>query len=352
MNATAQLMGELLAAEGPSGRESEVVKILEPMWRALANRVERSRLGSLHALKRGEGREPRPSLMMAAHIDSIGMMVSGNVGGLLTVSPIGSVNPYVLPGLPVIVHGRREVPGVVTLRPSPPGAVPKQAVAGTAPRIFVDTGLASQQVSRFIRVGDIVSIDLPPVGLESGHMSGRALDNRAGIAALTLCLEQLSTERHSWDVWAVATTQEETTYGGAATSAYALRPDLALAVDTTFGKGAGADGWHYFEVGGGPTLCVGPNMHPGLHARFRQVAEAQQIPHSIEPVPASSESDAMALQVTGDGMPTMLLCIPVRNMHTAVEVVALRDVEETARLLTAFVVSLEPDFLSRMAWDT
>lgn len=182
-------------------------------------------------------------------------------------------------------------------------------------------------------------------------VSGHSLDNRASVAALTVCLEELKSRSHIWDVWAVASTQEEVTYGGAQTSAFQLRPSIAIAVDVTYGKGPGANGWNTFDVGKGPTLAVGPNAHPFLRERFKDVAKKAEIPFAIEPMPEYSLTDVDAMQVTAAGVPTMIVSIPLRNMHTPVELVSLKDIQRAGRLLAEFVVSLEEDFVEMIVWE-
>ena len=182
-------------------------------------------------------------------------------------------------------------------------------------------------------------------------VSGRALDNRVSLAALTLCLQELQDRDHAMDVWAVATVQEETTFAGAATSAFQLQPSLAVTIDTTFASGPGAEGWQTFALDQGPTLGYGPNVHPALYRRFKQLAEGLQIPHSTEFLPTDSGTENMRVQVTAEGIPSMIVSIPIRYMHTPVEMVSTRDIRRAGRLLAEFVVSLEADFLQHWTWD-
>ncbi|RMD62969.1 M42 family peptidase, partial [Candidatus Parcubacteria bacterium] len=132
------------------------------------------------------------------------------------------------------------------------------------------------------------------------------------------------------------------------TSAYALRPDLAVAVDVTFGKGPGANDYRAFPIGEGVTLGWGPNIHPGLYRRFEEVARRLEIPCQREVMPRHSGTDAVALQVTAEGIPSMVVSIPLRYMHTPVEVVSLKDIQRAGRLLAEFAAGLEAEFLERL----
>jgi endoglucanase len=183
-------------------------------------------------------------------------------------------------------------------------------------------------------------------------LSGHSLDNRASVAALTVCLEELQTRLHDWDVWAVATAQEEETLGGAATSAFELEPDLAVVIDVTFAKGPGASGWETVPLGKGPTIGWGANLHPFLHDRFKELAGKLDLPAVDLPVPVYSGTDAYAIQVARAGIPTALLGIPLRYMHTPVEVISIKDVQRVGRLLAAFISGLQPDFASTITWES
>ena len=344
----------LISVAGLSGHEGPVAGLIEQKWNPLVDEVTRSRLGSLHGLKKGTGKSPRPSLMIATHMDAIGLMVSRIVDGFLYITDIGGVDPRVLPGTPVMVHAsgsNEELFGVVAM---PPAALLPEGKGGSAVGLgylFVDTGLAPADVSKRVRVGDLVSFNTEPVEMSGGCVSGHTLDNRASVTALTICLEELQAKSHIWDVWALASVQEEITYAGAFTSAYQLRPTIAVAVDVTYGKGTGANDYSAFPLGKSVTLGVGPSMHPFLHKRLKEVAEKVEIPVTDEAMPGASFTDADAMQLSAEGIPTMVVSIPLRYMHTPVEVIALKDIQRAGRLLAEFAASLEADFIDRIVWD-
>jgi endoglucanase len=341
----------IISVSGVSAYEAPVARLIEEKWKPLVDEISTSRLGSLHALKRGKGKEKRPSIMIATHMDAIGLIVHRIEDGFLYVDEIGGIDPRILPGTPVVVHGRKDFPGVVVM--PPPRSLSEEARGNAVGlhNLLIDIGLLPSRVKSLVRVGDTVSFDTPPVDLAGDVLSGHTLDNRASLAALTVCLEDLQAKTHAWDVWAVATAQEEETLGGAATSAFHLRPDMAVVIDMTFAQGPGASGWQTFGLGKGPTLGWGANLHPFLYNRFKQVAEKVEIPVSMDVVPAHSGTDAQAIQVAREGIPTMLIGIPLRYMHTPVEVVAVKDVLRAGRLLAEFICGLEPNFVSEITWE-
>jgi endoglucanase len=347
----------LLAAPGLSGYETPVAGLIEAEWRPLVDEISRSRLGSLQALKKGlDANGKRPSIMIATHMDAIGMMVTEIVAGLLHITQIGGIDARVLPGTPVTVYGTaagqtEEFYGIIVQPP----ARTLPASLGDNPiginYLFVDIGLSHRQVVQTVRVGDLVAFATPPVELAGDVISGHSLDNRVSVAALTVALQELEGRFHAWDVWAVATAQEEETLGGAFTSAFGLHPDLAVTVDVTFAKGPGANDWQTFPLGKGPTLAFGPNIHPFLHKKLKDLAERLEIPFAVEVLPRHSGTDTYAMQVTAEGIPTAVIGIPLRYMHTPVEIVAYKDIQRAGRLIAEFIAALEPDFIEKIVWE-
>ncbi len=342
---------EIISLPGLSAYEGPVREVIARTWQPLVDDLSVSRLGSLHAVRRGSGVEPRPRIMLAAHMDAIGLMVTTITDGFLRITEVGGVDPRILPGQPVIVHGRRDLPGLV-VQPADrllEKGSPSKAVEMS--RLFVDTGLRPDEVAGLVRPGDLVSFAQAPLELGSDALAGHTMDNRASVAAVTVCLEELQRLRHTWDVIAVATVQEEETLGGGFTSAFDLRPDLAVAIDVTFAKGPGVSDYRGYPFGKGPTLGWGPNVHPALHKLFKETADALELPYSVEVMPRMSGTDAYAMQIVAEGIPTMVLGIPLRYMHTPVEEVMIPDIQRAGRLLAEVIARLKPDTLQNLTWE-
>ena len=344
------LLMQLSQADGLSGHEEPVHAFITQTWQPYVDEMRTGGLGSLIALKKGTGPDSRPRLMLAAHMDEIGLIVSGIEDGFLRVSWVAGTDERVLLGLEVVVHGQRDLPGIVATRP--PHVLPRDQRTKTVPwdKLFVDVGLPAAEVEELVSVGDLISIRCEMAELKNRRVAGKAMDDRACVAVVTLALEQLANVRHEWDVVAVATSQEETGLKGATTSAFGVAPDLAIALDVTFGNQPGIPDTKTFPVGEGPAIAIGPNIHPELVKRLREVADGQEIPYHVEPVPGGSGTDAWAIQVAREGVPTALVGLPTRYMHQPIEMLAAQDVERAGRLLAAFVTSLDSDFLDKIAW--
>jgi tetrahedral aminopeptidase len=350
MNDILPFLKKMISLPGLSGHETAVRSLIEETWRPLVDEISISKLGSLHGLHRGEGPEPRPSLLIAAHMDAVGFMVTTIVDGFLRFTEIGGVDPRLLPGQLVTVHAREDLPGVV-VQP-PPRLIPSDKRDGPVQQeyLFIDVGLTEEEVNELIRPGDIISFAQEPLETGGETLTGHSLDNRASVAALTLCLEELNKRPHYWDVWAVATSQEEETLGGALTSAFFIQPQIAVAVDVTFASSPGSPSHKTYPLGEGPALGWGPNIHPALYKSFKELAERLEIPYRMDVMPRHSGTDAMALQVVREGIPCMVVSIPLRYMHSPVEMVAVKDIKRAGRLLAEFCAYIGADYLDSITW--
>jgi putative aminopeptidase FrvX len=356
MNPITLFLKELLAAPGLSGYEDPAAEIICAKWKPLVHVISRGKLGSLHGLRRGTGPGPRPAVMVATHMDAIGFMVTGIADGFLRLSQVGGIDSRVLPGALVTLHAtgsgqRQSIPGVIVLPHD--HLLPPEMGSNPVPLeyLFLDTGLPKRKVENLVQVGDLVSFAQPPLELNDDTIAGHSLDNRVSVAALTVCLEELQTRPHLWDVWAVATTQEEIGTIGATGSAYELHPALAIVLDATFARGPGAADWQTNPLGQGPTLCMGPNIHPALHKAMKELADRLEIPYGLEYAPRHTGTDGGSTQVVAEGIPTLVMGIPMRYMHTPVEMAAVHDIQRAGRLVAEFIAGLTSDFIERIIWD-
>ena len=333
---TLEVLENLLAPAGVSGCEHDIADVVQAAWEPLADEVVRTPLVSVHALVRGRCCEPRPKLMVSAHMDSIGMIVSGFSGEFLRLTPAGGFDPRLLPGQAVRVLGRRPISG--TLLPPPSHRTSDPPTPLTA--LLVDCGLDSAALTEVVRIGDPVCLAQAPIRLGDSRLASPRLDNRVSLAALTLCLEALSVDRPQWDFAAAAVVREETDAAGSMTSAHALAPQAAIAVDTTYGRSSDLPAHSTFPLGAGLTSSWGPAVHPGLYRLLEQASAACDVPIVPEFLPNLTGTDADDIQLALEGVPTAVLSIPVLNLHSPVEVVDLRDIERAARLLAELAMHL------------
>ena len=337
---TFDLLKELTELPGIAGHEDAIRARMVALLTPLTDEVRTDALGNIIALKRGtDGTGKR--LMLAAHMDEIGLVVTKLDRGFLRFATIGGINGRVLPSQEVVVHGRQDLPGIVASRP--PHVLSAESRKQNIPNsdLFVDVGLPADELAAAVSVGDVISIQRETVALGKDKATGKAFDNRACLVALLLALHQLQNVRHTWDIYAVATVQEEIGLRGAVTSTFGVAPDVGIALDVTFASQPGATSDETVAWDKGPAIGLGPNIHPKLHEMLVETAKGGEIPYVLEVLPGNSGTDAWAMQVTQAGIATGLLSIPIRNMHTPGETLVLRDIERTARLLAAFAVGFD-----------
>jgi endoglucanase len=347
-----QHLKSLVEAHAPSGHEGPIRDIIRTAWKPLTDDMQQDKLGSLIGIKRGTtGTKYARKIMLAAHMDEIGMMVRDIVDGFIYVHRISGVDNRVMVSQPVLVHGKRPLPGIVA-------SVPPHLLTPDARKkypsfddLVIDLGLSDAEVRQLVKLGDLITVDAPMLELSGKRVAGKAMDDRACVAVVTSCLDHLQGMSHQWDVYAAATVQEETGLYGAATAAYQIKPDIAIALDVCFAPQPGVDGDDTCEMGGGPGIGIGPNFHPKLLDKIKETAKTYEIKLQDDHIPGASGTDAWAIQVALEGIPTALLEIPCRNMHSPIETIDLRDIERGGRLLAHFIAGLDADFLSAIDWS-
>jgi len=348
-----ELLDALLRAAGPSGHETAPAKVWRDSVAAFSDDVRADRVGSsVVRVPRAGGPESDggPSFAVIGHIDEIGVHLTHiEDSGLLRFGEVGGWDPVQLVGQRIVLTTRNgELHGVI-------GRKPVHLIRGEdrdkAPKVkdlHIDVGAADGDDARtLVRVGDVGVIDVAPLRLRNGRLVSRSLDNRIGsyIAAETARLVAAAGGAPG-DVFGLAVAQEETTFAGARTSAFGLHPDVAVIVDVTHatdqpGVELGPDTKH--ELGSGPVIARGTSLHPAVTELLLETAEAEGIAHTVESIGRQTGTDADAVHASRTGVPTGVVSIPLRYMHSSVELVALDDVQAGAKLLAAFAQRLGPD---------
>ncbi|HAN94933.1 M42 family metallopeptidase [Candidatus Darwinibacter acetoxidans] len=337
----------LSEAPGVSGYEFGLLELIKQgcPW---ADEARTDKLGNLILLKRGQGPEPRPKVMLAAHMDEIGLIITKiEKEGFLRFSTVGGFDQRVLLAQEVVIHGRKgTLTGIIGAKPPHIQAPGEQGKAVKMEDLFIDAGFASaEEAKRQVRVGDLVTLKRRVSQLAGSFLSGKAFDDRAGVAAILECFQVLSTVTHQADVYGVATVQEEVGLRGAVTSTYGIVPDIGIAIDVGFGDSPGLSEEETIKLSKGPGIAIGPHVHPKLHARMVETAKEWNISYSLDPSPYPGGTDAYAMQVARSGVATILLSIPLRYMHTPVETLDYRDIQATGRLMAMFIAGLDHEFV-------
>ena len=322
----------LLRAHGPSGHEQLAYGAVRDALEGIAE-IETDSVGNLVARRRGDG----PLLALFAHLDVIGAAVAHIAeDGLIAVHQLGHWRANVAYGQRVEIRTKDgAVPGVIARKV-------KDNEKVEWGQLYVDIGAKDGAEARaLVATGDPMVLDAPPLELANGRVASRTLDNRAGVY---VALETLRRAEGA-HVAVVAAAQEELGAHGAMAAAHGLRPDVAIAIDVTYATDVPADdpatGGHH-TLGGGAAIFRGPAVNPRVFELLVEAAREEGIDHTIE-AGAKTYTDADVTFASREGIPTGLVSIPLRNMHSPIEIVQLSDLEACIRVLTAFAARLRPD---------
>jgi putative aminopeptidase FrvX len=342
-----ELLLKLLNAPGPSGHESTPAGVWREFCRTFAQEVGGDRVGSSFA--RVAGTAGGLTVAVVGHIDEIGLHVSHiEDDGYLRFGQVGGWDAGVLIGQRVRLRTRAgDIPGVIGRKPIHLLKDDDRKKLPETKDLHIDIGAKDGDEARgLVRVGDVGVIDAEPVEFRHERIVSRSVDNRVGcyVAAETARLVAEAGGAPG-DVLALAVTQEETTFAGSRTSAFAHDPDVAVVVDVTHATdqpGVELGPMTKHPMDSGPVIARGTSLHPLVFERLYDAAEAENIPFTLESLGKGTGTDADAIHLSRAGIPTGLISIPCRYMHSPVEMVSVADVEATARLIAAFARRLEP----------
>ncbi len=338
----------LVETHAPSGYEAPIAELLRDDWADLVDEFDSDRLGSLIGIKRATTAQAASGkIMLAAHMDEIGLMAREIEDGFIYVHRISGIDPRVMLAQPVLVHGQRALPGVVATMPPHMLTAAQRKQYNPIDALVVDVGLPADEVEEIVRIGDLVTVEGPMIDLKGRLAASKAMDDRCCLAVITVCLQLLRQMHHSWDVYAAATVQEEVGLRGATTAANHIEPDCAIALDVGFAEQPGLK--TAIKLGGGPLIGIGANFHPKMVQRLRDIAAYYEIKWQADIIPARAGYDSWAIQVSRGGVPSALLGIPLRNMHSPVETLDIKDIERAGRLLAHFISELDEDFINYLS---
>ncbi len=336
---------ELVETPSPSGFEQPAQRVIRQQLEPVADELDTDVMGNQIALLRGQG---GPKVMLAGHCDEIGFMVQYvDDQGFIYFGAIGGVDPHLSPGQRILIHtAQGEVKGVIG----------KKAIHLIEPKDrdtviklkdqFIDIGCSSRdQAEKLVRIGDPVTFAVGVERLQGDRVTSRAFDDKMGAFIVAEVLKMVAQQGGAVaDLYAVSTVQEEVGLRGGTTSTYGVQPDVGIVVEVTHAtdypeveqKGIGR-----VEVGKGPVIARGANINPPLFDLIIRTAKEENIPVQVIGVPRATGTDANVMQLSRGGVATALLGIPLRYMHTPVEVLSLTDLENAIALLTAVVRNVE-----------
>ncbi|WP_027340479.1 M42 family metallopeptidase [Halonatronum saccharophilum] len=330
---------------GVSGYEEDIAKTISSSFETYVDDIRYDTMGNLIAYKKGQG-ENRPKIMLAAHMDEIGLMVTKiEEGGFLRFTTVGGVDQRTLVGQEIVIYGKESLIGIIGAKPPHIQSKEEQKKAFKVKDMYIDLGLSEEEVKSLVQIGDTITVKREFSSLRNDRVTGKALDDRAGVLMILEIIKLLSKLKHRADIYAVATVQEEVGVRGAITSTYGIVPDVGIAIDVCHATMPGVSKEDASELGEGPAIGFGPHVHPQIFNRFKDLADKLDIPYQVEPSTRPGGTDAYSIQVSRCGVATGLISIPLRYMHTSVETVSMEDIRRGARLLTHFIGDLNGEFV-------
>lgn len=331
------LLKELCSENAPSGLEFKIHPLIEKYFGCFED-MEISKDDN-HNLYISEKRKSDSTIMIMAHSDEISLVITEIInGGFLKFKAIG-MDPNILLGQEVVIHGNKALNGVI-------GSIPMSKLdektlenAVVTADLFIDTGCSKEYLERTIKIGDRATLIGEYKNLLGNIIASKAIDDRAGILSMIICAQEL--KEHEINVVFVCSCQEELGHRGAKMASYKVNPSLAIAIDVTFDNSKFGDMDRENKLGNGPIICIGPNNHPRMVKKIKEVAIKYDIPFGVEVEPGNTGSDAWDIQVSNGGIPTVLISIPIKYMHTSVEMVNFEDIRNTGRLVARFIEEIK-----------
>ena len=327
-----EIVERLCVAQGVSGSETELYALLHQMMDGIAD-VSVDRFGNIVAAM-GDPNAAK-HILLDAHIDRIGLIVTYiNEKGFLKAEPVGGIDLRTLPGSAVTILGQEAVTGVICTMP--PHLAEDEELSRD--KIWIDTGLPAEKVQELVSLGDKAVLCSRFTELLNGRVAVSALDNRSGCAVLVRCAQLLKGQTLPCRVSMVFSALEEVNEAGAAAAAYLLAPDEAVVVDVGFAKQKGVPPEKSGPLGCGTIITLSPVLSRSVTQKIQALAKRLDMACDYEVCGGSTGTNADKITISKGGVPTGLVSIPSKNMHTPTEMVLLDDMEKLAQLLTLYIM--------------
>lgn len=332
-----ETLSALCLKSGPSGREGPVAELAAQLLAPFVDEVRRDPFGNVLGIRRC-GRPDAKRVVLDAHLDEVGLLLTGAKDGFLQFRAVGGVDPRMLPNREVTILAEEPLFGLIAVLP------PHVLKAGDSDKsipisdLYIDAGLTQKEAEAL--VGTFAVLRGSFRELQNDTVSTKALDDRAGFVALLRTAELLKDTTLDVDLYLLGSSREEVNGSGALVGAFGIRPHCFVAVDVTHARTPDGPKEQTFPAGKGTVIGIGPNIARWMSRRLIAKAEAEQIPWSPEVMTGHSGTNAWGVQTAREGIATAVLSLPLKYMHSPVETLALSDLEDTARLLAAFVRNL------------
>ncbi len=328
---------QLSMAYAPSGREHTATEIIEKFLLKYTKDIKKDALGNIIAVIPSKKTNAK-KIMLDAHYDEISLMVTNidDDGFVKFTSPFG-VDIRSLLAKEVIIHGVQEVFGIVSSKPPHLLSDEEMQKAYKVEDLAIDIGFNNEKANKLINIGDSITFKARTTNLKNDIICGKSVDNRAGVTAIIGCLELLKNINLEVELIVLFSVQEEAGTKGAKVGAYTVNPDTAIVVDVSHAFTPDASKDETGEMGKGVMIGISPILKREISAELTQLAKENEIPFQTEVMSDNTGTNAASIQIARSGIPTGLISIPLKYMHSPCETVMLSDIECVSRLLAEFV---------------
>ena len=331
-----KLIKQLSEMSGVSGYENNVGEFVISLFSKYCDNVTRDNMGNVIGVKKSKSPKAK-KLMIEAHMDEIGLMITNiDDNGFLNFTTVGGIDARILLANEVVVHGNKDLFGIIGAKP--PHVLTEEERTKTVPadKLYIDIGMDKQNAQKYVSIGDVVTFKNKFLELKNGLISTKSQDDRTSVAILVSVMKKLCNVESPFDLYFVASVQEEVGLRGAKTAAYGINPDMAIVIDVCHAStpDSGSDG--VYDFGSGAIITKGPNIHPKMLKRVLEALDDNGIGYQIDIEGGDTGTDAWAVQVARCGVPTVLFSVPLRYMHTPVETVSTGDLSVIVNSICAF----------------
>jgi len=340
-----EFLKEIAETPSPSGFETAVQKIIKNRMKKITEDISTDVMGNLTAaLNKGA----KPRIMLAAHCDEIGFMVKFiSDEGFIYFAPIGGIDVHLVPGRKVYIHNKKgKILGVIGKKAIHLMEEEERKKISKIEDLWIDIGVKNKkEAQKLVNIGDPITFAEGMDVLRNGLIISRGFDDKMGAYLLAETMETLKKEKISSSVYGVITVQEEVGLRGAVPSTFRVAPDIGICIEVAHATdypGVEKKKTGEYAVGAGPVISRGANINPKLFELLLDTAKKEKIPCQILGEPGRTGTDTNVMQLSKEGVATALVSVPLRYMHTPVELLSTKDLDWTSRLITALIGRIKP----------
>ena len=326
----------LSALHGPSGWEHSVTDWLQERVKPYCDHTYTDVMGNLVSVQ-SCGKAGAKKILVDAHIDEIGLIVTGIENGFLRFASIGGVDARILPAMQVKVLTEPPIDGIIDSMPPHALRAEDMEKPFAMENLTIDVATSQEEAEAAIPLGTPVVFAVDPVMLGEHQLCGKALDDRACAAIVCKVMEQLKQQNVDADIYYLFSSQEELGARGAAPAVFDIAPDYAIVLDVTHAKTPDAKSIDLCDLGKGPAIAIGPNMTYSMTRGLQETAAALEMPYQMEVIRGNSGTNAWPIQIARSGIATAVVSLPLKYMHTPHEVMDLRDGEAVVKLVAEYI---------------